>query len=161
MEKEIKKETKKTNLPILIIVSVVIVVGIIFFIINKKETITCTIHNDQSASNYKIDTTYLIKAKRGSVYNIKIDEVVTSRNTTILSFFEKKLTEKYDKNMYKVNANSSKEKVTISSTINLNKNNVDKFASESEIIKEAVKKDKKLTLDNAKKLYESLGATCK
>lgn len=159
MEKEVKKENK--NLPLFIIIGAVALVAIIFLIVNRTQTVTCTIHNDQSASNYKIDTTYLIKARRGSVYNIKIDEVVVSKNTTILSFFEKKLSEKYDKDMYKVNTNSANEKVTISSSINLNKGNVEKFVSENEAIKEKVKKSNALSLENAKALYESLGATCK
>ena len=130
------------------------------------KVVTCTIKNDQSGSGYSIDSTYEIYSKKDNVSTVEIKEVITSKNNTTLAYFEDKLKKKYEElnKLYKgytVKTKSEKGKVIVTATADYSKIDVEKFANANDVIKDDIKKSKKMTSDIAKKYYESLGASCK
>ena len=133
---------------------------------DKKQVSKCTLNSDQSASGYTINSTYEIYSTNDIVSSVKTKEVVTSKNTTILAYFEdllnkqyKSASETYGGYTYKVTNKDGK--VTSEVTINYDKMNLSKFVKDNASMKSYVNKSNKLTLDGVKKIYEGLGATCK
>ena len=132
----------------------------------NKKAVTCTIENDQSASGYVIKTTYNIYSNKDIVTKVETNEVITSKNNTILAYFEKNNKDKYDSENkkyggYTVNVLNKDGKVTTNITIDYNKMDVDKFVTDNTAMKSYVNDKHQVTLKGAKTLYESLGATCK
>ncbi len=133
---------------------------------DKKQVSKCTLSNDQSASGYSINSTYNIYSTNGIVNSVQTKEVVTSKNTTILAYFEDLLKKQYESanssyGGYEFKVSKTDNKVTSTVTINYEKMDLDKFVKDNASMKSYVNKSNKLTLDGVKKLYESLGATCK
>ncbi len=133
---------------------------------SKKLTTKCTLDSDQSASGYKLESVYNIYSTNGIVDSVKTKEVVTSKNNTILSYFENILKSQYTKagkayGGYTFNVKKEDDKVTSEVTIDYNKMDLSKFVRDNASMKSYVNKSNKITLDGAKKIYESLGATCK
>ncbi|MBP3635088.1 MAG: DUF1307 domain-containing protein [Bacilli bacterium] len=131
----------------------------------EEKIVTCTLTNDQSASGYKLDSTYKIYATDDSVTSVETEEVVTSDNEQIRNYFEKTLNDSYqtaDKTYggYTYNVKNEGNKVTSKVTIDYTKMNLDKFVKDNSSMKAYVNKDNKITLKGAKNIYESLGATC-
>ena len=126
----------------------------------------CSSTSDQSASGYTIKSEYNIYSKDDVVSKVEITETVTSKNTTILAYFEKQL-----KNQYKVNNESfggytykitNKDgKVVSKVTIDYSEMDIDKFVKENPAMKSFVNKSNQITLKGVKSMYESMGATCK
>ena len=61
----------------------------------KNKVLKCEIKNDQSKSGYTINTTYEIYSSDSIVNKVVRKDVVTSKNTTILAYFEKTLKDQY------------------------------------------------------------------
>ena len=132
----------------------------------NKKAVTCTLDNDQSASGYVVKTTYNIYANKDVVTRVETNEVITSKNNTILAYFEKTNKDKYEAENkkyggYTVNVLNKDGKVTTDVTIDYGKMDLDKFVTDNTAMKSYVNKKNQVTLKGAKTLYESLGATCK
>lgn len=132
----------------------------------KTKITKCTLTSDQSASGYVLDSTYEIYSKGDVVYKVSTKEVVTSKNNTVLQYFEKTLKDQYKSSNdiyggYSYDVKTKDGKVSSTVTIDYNKMDLNKFVKNNTAMKSYVNKNNKLTLEGAKKLYESLGATCK
>lgn len=146
--------------------SVFVLVLLLTGCFDKKDVSKCTLNNDQSASGYTINSTYNIYSTNGVVNSVETKEIVTSENTTILAYFEDLLKKQYEAanksyGGYKFEVSKSDKKVTSTVSINYDKMDLAKFIKDNTAMKSYVNKSNKLTLEGAKKLYESLGATCK
>lgn len=132
----------------------------------KEQVLKCSSISDQSASGYKLKSNYDIYYSDDVVSKIITTETVSSKNTTILAYFEKQL-----KNQYKVNNESfggytykitNKDgKVVSKVTIDYSEMDIDKFVKENPAMKSFVNKSNQITLKGVKSMYESMGATCK
>lgn len=144
--------------------------GFIFLIAgctnNDKEVVRkCTLTSDQSASGYKLNSTYKIHAKGNTVNSVVTEEVVTSSNEEILTYFEKQLNTTYKTanetyGGYTIDIKKDSDKLTSKVTIDYTKLDMVKFVKDNSGMKAYVNSNNKLTLDGATKIYESLGATC-
>lgn len=133
--------------------------------IGTKVT-TCTLDNDQSKSEYKILSTYKIYSNKDIVSKIETEETLTSKNTTIIAYFEEIYNKRYkaETGKYKgisYNVKKDNDKLITTVTTDYNKLNMTDYIKENSAMKSYVNKDNKFTLDGAKKMYESLGAKCK
>lgn len=147
-----------------------LIVGFIFLIAgctnNDKEVVRkCTLTADQSANGYKLDSTYEIHAKGNVVNNVVTEEVVTSSNEEILTYFENQLNNTYKTanetyGGYTIDIKKDSDKLTSKVTIDYTKLDMTKFVKDNSGMKTYVNSNNKLTLDGATKIYESLGATC-
>lgn len=132
----------------------------------KTQVTVCTNVNDQSKSGYKSTTTYKIYYKNDIVTKVDSEEILTSQNNTYIKYFEdlnKKQYETQNKAYggYTYDVKAEKEKVISKLTIDYTKVNMNKFIEDNSAMKSYVNKDNKFTIDGAKTMYESLGATCK
>lgn len=133
---------------------------------NDKEVVRkCTLTSDQSASGYKLNSTYEIHAKGNTVNSVVTEEVVTSSNTEILTYFENQLNTTYNTanetyGGYTIDIKKDSDKLTSKVTIDYTKLDMAKFVKDNSGMKAYVNSSNKLTLDGATKIYESLGATC-
>ena len=133
---------------------------------NDKEVVRkCTLTSDQSASGYKLNSTYEIHAKGNTVNSVVTEEVVTSSNTEILTYFENQLNTTYNTanetyGGYTIDIKKDTDKLTSKVTIDYTKLDMAKFVKDNSGMKAYVNSNNKLTLDGATKIYESLGATC-
>ena len=150
----------------LLIVSIlgIIIVLLIITLFSTKET-TCTKKSDQSKNGYVYETTYVIKSRRGIVKSVEVNEVITSKDWSILKKYYKSLKEQYAYNKktyggYKYKVTNKDGKVTTKVIINYNKVNMKKFLSNNPSMKRYLKNDK-YTLEKAIKMYKASGATCK
>ena len=145
----------------------VIVIGLLLFIIVKggNKTVHCSMKSDQSKNGYVLETEYVIKAKRSNVKKVFIKETIKSKDEKTIDKFEKNFKEQYEYNKknyggftYKVKKNKDVLKTDV--VIDYDKFDMKKFVENNAAMK-TYTKDNKLTLDGAKKLYESTGAKCK
>ncbi len=134
---------------------------------SKEEKVvkTCTLTSDQSASGYKLNSTYKIYATNDAVTKVETTEVVTSDNEAIRDYFVSTLETSYKTaeqtyGGYTYKVTDEYNKVTSTVTIDYNKMNLERFIEDNSAMKAYVNKDNKITLAGAKKIYESLGATC-
>ena len=132
----------------------------------KNKVLKCEIKNDQSKSGYTINTTYEIYSSDSIVNKVVRKDVVTSKNTTILAYFEKTLKDQYKKINDNYGGNESDvkidgNKVVATLTSDYNKMDFEKYIKDNTIMKSYVNKNNKLTMNKAKTFYESMGATCK
>ena len=163
MEK--KKNNNSTLLVGIIGVVVLVVVILLICILLSNKKVVCTMKSDQSKNGYVLETEYIIKANGKNVKTVDITETVTSKDKKKLSKFEKDFNDNYAYNKknyggYTYKVTNKDGKVVTKVTINYNKFDMEKFIKNNEAMKKYTEKNK-LTLDGAKKLYESTGAKCK
>ncbi len=157
---------KKYKIPIIIaLVVLVVTLLIVFIVLIKDDKMTCTMKSDQSANGYVMETKYVVTSNGKNVMKVNITETITSKDKDKLKKFSSQFEEQYKYNKkayggytYKVTNNGNK--VISKVTIDYNKMNMKKFIKANVAMKEYTEKDK-LTVEGAKKLYESTGATCK
>lgn len=157
-------KNKKLLLSI-IVGSIVIITAVVIFLLLSKKKITCTMISDQKRNGYIIQSSYVIESKYGYVQNINIKEVITSKDSKILDKFENQFNKQYSYNKktyhgYQYTVINDKDKVESKVTINYKKFDMKKFIKNNEAMKSYIKNNK-LTLEGARKMYESTGATCK
>lgn len=132
---------------------------------NKKEkVVTCTNKNEQSVSEYTLESSYKIHSEKENVTEVESEIVITSEKNEILEQFENDLKRQYesnDKNYggYKYDISIKDEKLTAKVTIDYNKFDMDKFVSDNNAMKDYIT-DGRYTLDNAIKYYETTGNKC-
>lgn len=131
----------------------------------KEVVTTCTLTSNNTASNYKLESTYEIYSKNDEVFKAVTEEVVTSSSTTILDYFEDYLSETYKKandtyGGYTYDISNKDGKVISKTTINYDEMDLDQYVEDNTVIKQYLNKNGKLTVEGMKKIYTSLGAEC-
>ena len=143
----------------------VVLLFLLLIIFGGSKKTVCNLVSNQTKNGYKLETKYEIFSKGDIVSTVKINETITSKDDKKLEKFEKQLNDQYKFNQntykgytFKVIKNGNK--VTTDVTINYNNFDMAKFIKNNEAMKQYTKNNK-LTLEGAKKLYESTGAKCK
>lgn len=131
----------------------------------KEVKTICKSSSNQTASDYKTNLVYTIYSSNDLVNRIELNEVIESKNNTVLAYYEKQLQELYKSNNdlykgYDYKITNKDGKVTAKVTIDYSKMDMKKFVTENPAMKDFVNKDNKLLLEGAKAMYESSGATC-
>ena len=160
-----KKIINNKKLLIAIISFILIIVFIIIILLVSDRKITCIMETDQSKNGFIFNSEYVIKYKKNIVNKVKITETITSSDNTILEKYNKQLEKQYSDmnklyNGYNNKITISKGSVISKTTINYKEFDMKEFIKDNEAMKQYTK-DNKLTVEGAKKLYESSGATCK
>ena len=162
-----KKEVKKDNkiLYVICAVLIIIIISVIIFLLLNNRNVICENVSNQKADGYKIENTYNISSDKGIVNKVVIKEVITSEKKDVLNNYEKQLKDQYEYNKtiyggyaYKINKSNGKLEADI--TVDYTKMNLERFIKDNEAMRQYTK-DNKLTLDGARKLYESSGAKCR
>ncbi len=149
---------------ILIGICIVVFFCILILFFGRKQ-ITCTNSSDQSKNGYKLDTKYVIKSNWNKVKTVKVTETISSKDKKLLDKFKKQLEKQYSYNKktyggytYKIETNNNQ--IIGEITIDYKEFDLEYFIENNEAMKEYTKNNK-LTLDGAKKMYEATGAVCK
>lgn len=134
---------------------------------NKQEIIHCTINLDKedTKANYTIESTYDIYGN-DIVDKIISHEVVTSDDQKTLSYFEDYLNSTYESfndkySGYSYNIKIKDKQVISDVTIDYNSMNMDSYVIDNPEMLTYVNDNKKLTMESAKKIYESMTGICK
>lgn len=130
---------------------------------SKEQVINCTL--ETTASNYTLDATYTIYGKDNIVTKVKTQEIVTSSSDDVLDYFEEYLNDTYTEfndgySGYNFKVTKENDKVVSDVTIDYNIMDMDKYVEDYQVMKSYVNNKNQLTVDNAKKIYESMNATC-
>ena len=155
---------KNKNVKIALIVVVVVVLFIIIASLFSNRALKCSSSSKQK--DYTISTDYVIKSNKDIVTKVTIKQVIESKDKDVLKNFESQLKSQYESNNkayggYDYKLKISGKKLTADITIDYTKFDLDKFVKANAAMKEYVNKNNKLTLEGAKKMYKSTGATCK
>ena len=155
----------KKVLYFIVVLVIIVFVTLTKLALSSNKQLVCTNKSDQSSNGYVLETKYVIKSKFSKVKTINISESITSKDKKVLDKFEKQLKDNYSYNKktyggYKYKITNNNGVVTSNVIINYKKFDMDSFIDNNEAMKKYTKNNK-LTLDGAKKMYESTGATCK
>lgn len=130
----------------------------------ESKTIECTL--TQTATGYQLNATYKIFATGDIVDKVETVEIVDSSDDAILKQLETQVKTQYENNNkryggtdYKITNNGSKLESKV--TIDYSKYDMEKMVNENSVMKSLVNEDNRLTVEGAKSLYETMGATCK
>lgn len=132
---------------------------------DKKGTITCTLSANNRMDGYETISEYKINYKGDIVESVETVETITAENEEVLDTLKSVVEETYAKadkayGGYKYEVKKDGKKIISTVTIDYDSMDVDKFAKDTPAIKDYVK-DGKFTVEGAKKIYETYGATCK
>lgn len=131
-----------------------------------KELITvCNIKEDHSSLGYIKEDKYEIYSTKGIVSRVVLIETIESEDWDLLVNFKDELEEKYEElnNNYggfKYNVGIIYETLTSKTNINYNKLDIVKLIEDTPEYKVLVNADNKVTLENSKNYYISLGTKC-
>lgn len=161
-----KKKYYIIGLCVVVLIALVIALISIF----HYDVITCT--DSIKEDKYTIKSTYKIYHKKDIVKKVEITREVDSKNTTILSFFEKNYKDEFEKynkeyNGYKIKSSKTKDKMILNITWNVKDAKLDKLLEKRSFLKEDVIKDKKkkkvkqLKVDGVYKLFNLNKNNCK
>jgi len=146
------------------IASLVVVLSLCILLTGCGKALKCS--SSSAQKNYSISTDYAIKSNKDIVTKVTIKQVIESSDKKVLKNFESQLKSQYESNNkayggYDYKLKISGKKLTADITIDYTKFDLDKFVKANAAMKEYVNKNNKLTLEGAKKMYKSTGATCK
>lgn len=143
-------------------VSGILFIGLCIILFCDRK-VTCTFESKQD--NHVINAKYIIKYKNGYVKKVKINQIVTTDEKSIIDKYNKQFEKQYSSN--KKNYGGYDYKITIKDdsissnvVINYKKFDMNKFIKNNEAMKQYTK-DGKFTIEGAKKMYEASGAICK
>lgn len=135
---------------------------------DKQEIIHCTINldKDDTKANYTIESTYDIYGTDNIVHKIISHEKVMSDDPKTLSYFEDYLNYTYESfndkySGYSYNIKIKDKQVISDVTIDYNSMNMDSYVIDNPEMLTYVNDEKKLTMESAKKIYESMNGICK
>ena len=156
-----KRINKKIMYCTLLLIITVLVVCMIVF---RDRKMICTLQSKQD--NYTIDTTYTIFYRKNIVQNVKINEIVSSDDSTILDQFESDWEEQYKYNQdtyggYTYIINKKKGKVVSNVKVDYQEMNMKRFLRINNAMKEYVNENNQVTISGIQKMYEQSGAICK
>ena len=125
------------------------------------KTMIC--ESSATQGNVKMDLHYQVTYRGSYVSTVETKEVLTSSNTATLEGYQKAILDIYKKfdGIEHYNYDIKLEENTLTSTVSIDYEKVDtkKLLSIDEST-EALIKDGKVKLEDIKKVYESVGATC-
>jgi hypothetical protein len=156
-----KRINKKIMYCTLLLIITVLVVCMIVF---RDRKMICTLKINQD--NYTIDTTYTIFYKKDIVQNVKIDETVSSSDSSVLDQFESDWEEQYKYNQdtyggYTYKINKKKGKVVSNVKVDYQEMNMKRFLRINNAMKEYVNENNQVTISGIQKMYVQSGAICK
>ena len=129
---------------------------------NSMESMTCT--RTMNQSGIKTSLKYNVKYKGDYVSRIKTVETVETDSSDILNTYKEQIESLYspykDVEYYDYNVDVTDNKLTSTVDINYEKVDTDKLL-EIDSANGQLIKDGKISVDDIKSVYESLGATCK
>ena len=130
-------------------------------LINTK----CSSESDQTASGYKISDSYNISSRKNIVEKIELKRVIEKDDINKLNNFKNNLDRQYKDNNskydgYSYNIKEEDNKLLIELTIDYTKIDMNKFVTDNVAMKNYVNDKNQLTLDGAKKMYETSGNKC-
>ena len=129
---------------------------------NSMESMTCT--RTMNQSGIKTSLKYNVKYKGDYVSRIKTVETVETDSSDILNTYKEQIESLYspykDVEYYDYNVDVVDNKLTSTVDINYEKVDTDKLL-EIDSANGQLIKDGKISVDDIKSVYESLGATCK
>ena len=131
-----------------------------------KELVTkCKLTSNVPASNYSLNSNYIVYSKNNVVDKVVTEEVVSSENENILNYFKEQLetTYKAQNDAYGGVTNEVKVeegKITSLTTIDYNKMDLEKYIEDNSVLNKYVNDDSKLTTAGVVGIYQSLGAVC-
>lgn len=134
---------------------------------SKKEIVShCTLTSTDSSNGYQLSSSYDVYSKNNEVSKVVTEEVVTSDNDSVLTYFEEYLKKTYDtqNSTYGGTTNEVTKadgKVTSKTTIDYTKMDLEKYVKDNSVLSNYMNKDNKLTKDGILSIYQSMGATCK
>ena len=134
---------------------------------SKKEIVShCTLTSTDSSNGYQLSSSYDVYSKNNEVSKVVTEEVVTSDNDSVLTYFEEYLKKTYDtqNSTYGGTTNEVTKadgKVTSKTTIDYTKMDLEKYVKDNSALSNYMNKDNKLTKDGILSIYQSMGATCK
>ena len=132
---------------------------------NSNNTITCTLDIKNEVQNYQNTGNYKIYYKGNYVTKIVKNEEYASSDKSVLNYFYEvkeleyyDLSDKYSGVTYEIKKNEGS--IKIKATIDLNTFDIKSMVRDGKIDKDYVISNK-LTTSGIKRVYESIGATCK
>ena len=129
---------------------------------NSMESMTCT--RTMNQNGIKTSLKYNVKYKGDYVSRIKTVETVETDDSVILNTYKEQIESLYspykDVKYYDYNVDVTDNKLTSTVDINYEKVDTDKLL-EIDSANGQLIKDGKISVDDIKSVYESLGATCK
>lgn len=128
---------------------------------NNTSSMTCTRTMDQN--NIKTSLKYNVEFKDGYVLRIKSVETVETSSSDILDTYKEQIESLYspyqDVDYYEYNVNIEDNKLTSTVDINYEKVDTDRLL-EIDSANGQLIKDGKISVNDIKSVYESLGAIC-
>lgn len=135
---------------------------------DKQEIIHCTINldKDDTKANYTIESTYDIYGTDNIVHKIISHEKVMSDDPKTLSYFEDYLNNTYEDfnnkySGYNFKIEKSENQVISDVTIDYDIMEMESYVKNNPEMLTYVNDEKKLTMESAKKIYESMNGICK
>lgn len=129
---------------------------------------TCTIKTTGTlyGSEYSMNNEYKIYGTNELVSNVSTIEKVTSNDENVLNYFKETVDTQYKTinntyGGYEYEFKKDGNSLTITTKVDYNKMDFDKYVSDNVAMKSYVNKDNKLTIEGSMKIYKAMGATCK
>lgn len=131
----------------------------------QEKTFTCTLYKKDVINNYELNSTYKVYVKGDTVNKVETTEIVKSNDKSKIDYFEETLEKTYkamDKAYGGYENKIKKEdlKLTSVTVVDYNNMNIDQLIKDDSSMKSIVNKNKKITVDGIKNIYEQLGAEC-
>lgn len=131
----------------------------------EEGSFSCNLKSTNSVQGYALESVYKVNYSGDVVKSVETKEVVTSEEESILNYFEKSLNNTYSSASenyggYDFNITKTDNQVSAITNIDYTKMDMDKYVSENTAMKSYTNDKNQITVENLKKLYESLGAIC-
>lgn len=131
----------------------------------EEKTFTCTLYKKDVINNYELNSTYKVYATGDVVNKVETTEVVKSNEKSVIDSFEETLEKTYkamDEAYGGYENKITKEELELTSitTIDYNNMDIEQLIKDDASMKAIVNKDKKITIEGIKNVYEQLGAEC-
>ena len=131
---------------------------------NWLKKSTCTLHREDLALGYDVDSLYEIYYLGNTVDHVKTIESISSENKEILVSLKASVSSTYDRmnslyGGYSYKISESKNKITVTTTIDYNKVDIAKLSNELSEYSEIINNNK-ITYSGLTNMYIGIGATC-
>ena len=149
---------------LILVLTVLFIVGLLFYVYNKKSMYRCDKIIDQSGNGYKVKTNYDIYSEKNKVTYVEITETIYSDDINLLKQYKSEYKEKYENQNnkyggYTISIDDEKGKSIVRVKIDYSKINMDVLKKEYSFIEKYLKDDS-VTVEGAKKIYNEDGAKC-
>ena len=146
------------------LIVLILFIVLLVFLLSRYDIMKCS-SNSIKEDNYTIDSTYIIYYKKDIVKKVLIERKVTSKNNTILEFFEKNYKDEfkgYNKSYggYTISSKTNNNTMILSVELDFNKINYDKFKQKNTYLKDYIS-NKQFKLDGVYTLFQLSKNSCK